>query len=253
MDQPQLDLETAWLKPEMILRYRMFHKDLYGRMRRLYHTLEIIKRIEAFPWDQFVDVDDQVFWGVVIENFGDCAVLLFHGLVNDESASQLSLVGFKREMGQGWLKDEFVNEYREKCRSHGVSDLIETVRRKIGTRRTHFVAHRLLRVKDVAQVPSVPGLTWPEVDALFTHTKSIFDTVSLHAECILAYQGYGEPWLERRADIDRLLDGVAARSGMVRLPELNPFVWNAQRKRKTPEFMKTMNELRLRAGLAAVD
>lgn len=247
MPEEQPQSEHPELKTEHVESYRGHHKDLYERMIRLHHNIQIMRHIDGFHWDPFVPADDQIFWNTTMMGLGDSTVLLFHGLLNDNSQDHLSLSRFKNLVRQ-WLKAEHVLAYNEACGTHRVDTLVEDALAKIRDLRHGFIAHRL-RVGD--QSAQRPQIVWTEVDAVFAHTKKVFDTVSLGTQCILALPGYGVPTFgrEQKPDIDELLNGVAARSSVVNMPEKNPDLWAVLRPRKSEEYLTKLNELRKRAGL----
>src|SRR4051812_26903668 len=88
----------ALFYPPFAKRYMSLHNILWESMLRLHGTLEIIKEMKSFAFDELYYSNDMEFWRLTFMNSIEMAIVIFHKLINDSGQEVHSLRSFKNEI-----------------------------------------------------------------------------------------------------------------------------------------------------------
>lgn len=243
--------ETSWLIPSAIIDYKRLLHDLWFRLVRLNHSLFFMRVIEGVPWDLLFGPDGYTFWAFTYRSHGDTAVLLIHGLLNDNATDHLSLDRLKNRLVNEWVQPEKKKELcvlLAKCRQ---PNQLNQVLKKIESIRHSHIAHTLIPQIDPKSQPLRASLVWTELDDLFEYLCSYLDIMGLGVEYKLAWPGSGyDVQSKQKSDLDLTLNAFLATSGLIHWPESRPEVWSIKRENLPVHELAQFNAVRMRLGLA---
>lgn len=241
-------------EPEFAERYGRMHNDLLQRITRLHGTIRTLETLEDFPFESLYYPNHMVFWCLVFDNFLDTCCLILHGLVEDKGKDVHNIPSFRDTIVQGpWLDQSLKKVLKETLRNRKPDRDAESVAKRVGEIRKHWIAHRLIDKQTGYPKERLAGVSLEELRELFDAAHSLFGALS-----------FGSPYATLEGDempstiggeptptcLDKVLDAVLRDSHFVNRPEREREGWPMYRERMSPEALKTMNKLRKRVGLA---
>lgn len=234
-------------------RYGPLHRDVWQRIVRLHGTIRTLETMEPFPFKRIYAPTEMQFWRLVWTNFGDIAVLLLHGLVNDSASDANTLLSFKNKVRKGpWLDKELHDDLMQALRVCKFDSEAKFVARRVGQIRDHRIAHPLFDVDAGDASRTVARVTLSDLRKLFDPVHALFGALSFGSAYVTLAGDLmpgtvgGKP---RQSCLDELLDAVLRESYLVNQPERCANFWPSLRERMPREDLQEMNELRRRVGL----
>jgi hypothetical protein len=236
------------LKPEELERYRAEMAYFHDKLAILHHNVYFVQKIADFPFDLFAMPYSDYFLKLVVDSLLQLSVLQITKLMTDSGRDARKITGFNAFMNRA-VKDEFLPDYRKELRKVGF------------TRRFHALVNKAkdLRDKHIAHSAgeTVAGLSFEEIKEIVQELTKLFNAASFETEyryLILAY----DPTVQRsshgddRPDIERILDGIARDSSVLRLPEDNAMAWPHMRSSWSEKKIEQFNLYRRKCGLPEV-
>jgi hypothetical protein len=240
-------------QPEFAERYTRLHEDLWGRIVHLHGTIHTLEQMEHFPFDRLYGPNHMEFWRLVARNFVEMAIVLLHGLVNDQEPAAHTIRRFKNEIARGpWLDQRLRDLLMQTLRGRKFDRHAERVAERVERIRHHRIAHRLIDKQTGYLKEQLAGVSLEELRALFNAAHSLFGALSFGSAYVTLAGDLmpgtvrGEP---ARTCLDEVLDAVIRDSHFVNQPERDRRWWATHREHMPAEELKTVNELRKRVGL----
>ncbi|MHB1559669.1 MAG: hypothetical protein ACYC61_19650 [Isosphaeraceae bacterium] len=240
------------LKPEELDRYRSEMRYFHDHLSVLHHNLYFVQQIADFPFDLFVHPAEDLFLRFVADNFLQVSILDITKLTTDSGGDAHTLRQFNTFMN-GAVRDEYLDEYRNVLRearfTPRTNDLIDRAK----ALRDRQIAHSIAPRRGERPV----HLSFGEIREIAQELTKLFEIAAFDAEYHYLTVAYN-PAVRRpmggdhRPDIERILDGVARDSPVLRLPESNPIAWEHSSERRSDAWMSTLNRYRRKLGLPEV-
>jgi hypothetical protein len=244
---------SEWLRSPAVRDYKVLLHNLWLRLVRLNHSLLIMRTIENVPWDLLFGVDGYTFWSYTYKAHGDVAVLVIHGLLNDDAPDNLSFDRFKNKLMVEWIVPERkaqMGALLARCRR---SPEVNEALARIENLRHNHVAHTLVPGINPNDQPLRASLSWAELDDVFGYLRSYLEVLGLGVEYALAWPGSGyEKGAGRcleKSDLNEALDAFLATSGFIHWPEKRPEVWAIKRQMISSHELEQFNSIRRRLSL----
>jgi hypothetical protein len=224
----------------------------HNKLSELHHSTYFIGRIIAFPFDLFVHPAEDLFLRMVLDNVAQVAILQITKLTTDNGRDAHTLGRFKTFMDSA-VKAELQADYRQVLKEAKfkprIRELIDKPRCSASRRlpiRWHqspasrWLSSRLARSKRSSR----------ELTKLFELAS--FDTEYRYLLIYYDPRARHPVGRDSRPDIERILEGIARDSPVLRLPESNPMAWPYQRETWSEKKIEQFNHYRLACGLSAV-
>ncbi|HUU84801.1 MAG TPA: hypothetical protein VM243_14970 [Phycisphaerae bacterium] len=237
-------------------RYRDLHHSLWARLIRLHGTIRTLGTLEQFPFDQLYAPDGMEFWRLVYANFYDVAIIVLHGLLNDQGEDAHSLRSFKNALLSSahwrWRDSELRQLFTDVLRDRKFDARAGSIARRVTAIRNNRVAHVLVDLAAGQFKQAVESVNLPELRRLFDATHALFGAVSFGAAFVtlagdlIPSTVAGKPV---RSCLDSVLDAVLKDSDIVNEPERRPQRWARLRTKKSEGQLAIRNSLRKRIGL----
>jgi|GEM_PF-1803722 hypothetical protein len=238
---------------EFAERYNRLHNDIWLRFIQLHGTIYTLEQLQHFPFAYLYCPGDMEFWHLVKLNFFEMAIVSLHSLVNDQGTDSHTIPKFKNEISAGpWLDQGMLDLFNQTLKERKFDRNIKEIADRIKEVRHNYIAHRLVDKQTGSPKKNLSSVSLRELRELFDAAHSLFGALSFGS----AYDTLagdlspgtvgGKP---TRTCLDEVLDAVIRESYFVKEPELKRLWWSDFRKRKAPEELKILNELRQRVGL----
>ena len=239
-------------QPKFAERYIHLHNDLWQRLVRLHGTIHTLEQLKHVPFNYLYCVDNMEFWYLAKYNFFGMAIVSLHSLVNDQASDSHTIPKFKNEIATGpWLDQGMRDLFRQTLRERKFNGHVRSIAERVGDVR-HNLVHRLIDTQTGYPKEDIAEEILRDLRELLDATHAMFGALSfgsayatLAGDLIPGTIG-GIP---TRTCLDEVLDAVIRNSYFVNEPELKQLWWADLRKRKAPEELKILNELRKRVGL----
>lgn len=240
-------------KPEFVERYKFLHNDLWLRFIQLHGTIYTLEQLEHFPFDYLYSPSDMEFWHLAKLNFFEMAIVILHSLINDQGNDSHTIPKFKNEIAKRpWLDESMCKLFRQTIKALKFNLSVSEISGRIKDVRDYYIVHRLVDNQSGYLKVKLKGVKLQEIRELFDASHSLFGALSFGGayETLAGDQSPGmvggKP---TRTCLDKILDTVIRDSYFVNEPELKQLWWTDIRKRKAPEELKVLDELRKRVGL----
>lgn len=222
-------------------------------MSRLHGTIHTLETLADFPFNYLYAPNHMEFWRLVGQNFVEMAIVLLHGLVNDEGRDTHTILKFKGEIATvNWLDANMRELFIRTLRDRKFDSHVESVGHRIKQIRDQRIAHRLIDKQTGYLKDQLAGVSLRELRDLFNAAHSLFGALSFGAGYITLAGDLmpgttgGKP---TRTCLDEVLDAVIRDSGVVNRPERREQWWCMDREHMKSEELQIMNDLRKRVGL----
>jgi len=232
-------------EPKFAERYHLLYHNLRRRMRDLHGTLLVLRKLREFPFD-YVYGPLPEFWRLVIENFASMACVRICTLMTDRGSDTLTLPKFKNAiLKTRWVDPEKRELYQQTLRHHKYDNAVDEIVNNVRELRDNEIAHSLINKQST-------GVRFDELLRLFDATHALFGALSFGSNYVTLTGDFtpgtigGKP---TKTSLDELLDSVLRDSDFVSLPERENDHWLDIRPHFDKEYLKIMNQCRLRIGL----
>ncbi|MDR3618264.1 MAG: hypothetical protein P4L85_02865 [Paludisphaera borealis] len=240
-------------RPEEILQedaaadYKENMDYFHVKLSELHHNIYFVQRILDFPLDIFTAPGEDYFLGFVVQNFLQISVLQITKLATDTGGKARTLKRFKNFMGTS-VKEEHQADYRRLLKQAGFSPRVDALIKTAKLLRDKHIAHSEEFEEDIGP------LTFAEIKEIIRELTSLFEVASFSTEYRYLMIPYDPIVLRARGtdprpDIEKILDGVARDSSVLRLPETRAAAWPYSKGKWSEEKAKRFNTYRRKFGL----
>jgi hypothetical protein len=237
------------LKPECIADYKKAHEDIWHRLIDINTSIQILETIAKYPLHHLCAPHDP-FWHMLYWNFTYTCVVLLYALV-DRRRDSLHLTALHDRLTSAWLLPGEQAPFRERVDPDRFHDSVNSVRRKVAAFRHKVIAHRDTAVASGSL--QVPGLSIPDLRALYDETESLFAACSFQSEYDMSpYPGRTGGGRPVETDIERLMNLIVRHSPWLNQPERHGTLWPDIRSQKNPDELAELNHWRQHSGLPTI-
>lgn len=213
----------------------------------------IIEKTIQFPFYLFTTSDDWWFFTTVYQNSFDAFLLGVSKLLRDSGPDVCPIPWFKNRLMNDLVKPEYKDSLRERLRRVKLDERTKHALHKVERIRNARIAHlqhNYVRMLDTDRI------LLGELRALRDHVLELVGALSFNEDHCAGPPGYDSTKLshgtDQRTDLEKILDDIAARSSLIRLPEDHPDLWPARRAILTDEELEIVNRYRKRLDLPEV-
>jgi hypothetical protein len=236
------------LKADALEKHQNEMAYFHHKLSELHHSTYFIQQIVDFPFDLFVLPAEDLFLRMTLDNLAQVTILQITKLTTDNGKSAHTLGRFKTFMETA-VKDEMQADYRRAMKEARFKPRIRGLIEKAKNLRDLQIAHS---VSDY-----VDAITFTEITEILAEMTKLFEVASFDAEYRYLIFSYDPtikrpPDVDRRTDIERILDGIARDSPVLHEPERNPVAWPYLRQGMSPQKVEQFNRYRKKCGLQEV-
>lgn len=228
---------------------------LYRELIELNSTIFTLAKIENFPFSLFIPFyDDRIFWHITRNALIERVIMIAWRIIIDSDPKALTLRRFR-------------DDIRKNSHSKGILILEETLKqldfeqrmseleRKIIYARHNYLAHYNYKLNiDLTNPPMNLQLNLDDFKNIIEVVRELFDALCFTHRHSLWLWGYSENYrIQERTDIDKMLDLLAERSVWLKMPEVDPELWEENRAKLSEFQLKQFNLYRAKFGLELVE
>lgn len=214
----------------------------------------ILDHVLSFPFHLFPGPGGSLFFWMVFENFFYASVLIITRVATDQGDDPFTLPRFKNKV-RDLIKPEYQADFDNRLRQARFDSNTRALLKKARNLRLERVAHTK---QDIA-LNKTQGtkVVFGEIKALRDQLNSLLDALSFNVQYVKLPPQY-DPDVEHprgtdtRPDIEVILDSIAERSPLLRMPEKDPMSWRCQREHLSERDIQLLNKYRRKFGLPAV-
>lgn len=231
-------------------RIRYFHSELV----ELNVIIYLSEKILDFPLDLFILPPESIFFPMVLYSFYDSAILLISRIANDENKDVYSILHFKNDILKG-MKDEYKPQFRKLLKEVSFNKEIKRILEHTSEFRNNAIAHK---TKDY--IFNGLKLHKPNLDqmkCLRDNLNNLVNILSFDVErAMLPIPYYARSKMQNRVDkktdIEKILDSIAKNSVLINMPEDNPETWKYYRMGLTSDLVSIINKFREKFSLHTI-
>ncbi len=234
-----------------------FYKDyekqinsIWGGLVLLNSNILILERILKFNFQLFGNIDDH-FWHLTIQNIYDSSISILYRTVFDEDTRSITLLHLRYSLQTNFKFDEYLKQFNSKLKEINFEKRIKNIRRKIESQRNKEIDHiyKSLVLGSDKEISKLSPILLDELKKAGELVNTFFDamTFGLYMAKVPAHY-FQAPVL----DIDKILDTIAEKSPLLRMPEDQPAFWPYYRKNIKDTDIKELNRYRQKFNLTAV-
>lgn len=196
---------------------------LYSHLVELHTNIFILEKVLAFPFRLFAG-PDQIFFRQVIINFYDASILTITRVAADQEGDLFTLPRFKGTIVQH-IKDAHKEPFLIRLKAARFDKETQELLARAKTIRNQRIAHITQQfTEDFFQRPlDQLGFNLGELKALRDRITALFKALAINATYRMLPIGYDTDTHE--SDIEQLLDNIADKSRILRMPEQQPDWW----------------------------
>jgi hypothetical protein len=224
----------------------------YLQLVELNVNIFILGHVLSFPFDLFVRPDRSLFFKMVIRNFFDASLLIVTRVAADQGDGVFTLQRFKNRVRE-LIRMEYQPELDNRLREARFDSKTQALLKKARDLRTERVAHSMEDI--VLEKSAMSTVVFSDIKTLAGDLESVLNAISFNVEHLMLPLQYHPKvqhpqGVDSRPDIEILLDSVAERSSLLRMPEQDPIGWKYERERITREHLQMVNKYRGKFGLS---
>lgn len=248
MDIDQHILEKV-ICPDCILQYKNLHENIWHRLTHINTSIQILEKLEHFPFHHIYTPHKNVFWSMVFWNYLYTSIVMLHAIINDQINDALTLPRFKNLLRNDWLLPQEIYKLDAKLKLCKFSKNIEILKDRTRNMRHKIIAHVTFEA-NTGIIPEVPGLSISELRQLYTSVHQLFEVCCFGFEYRTSlYVSDVTNVKPKTEDIDEILSLVLKNSPWINQPELQPAFWPDIRKHKSKEEIDELNHWRHNLGM----
>ena len=217
----------------------------------LHMNIFILEKVLAFPFQLFAG-PDQIFFRQVIINFYDVSILTITRVAADQDGDLFTLPRFKNAIVQH-IKDAYREPFLTRLRQVRFDEETEVLLARARTIRNQRIAHITQQfASNFFQRPLEQlGFNLGELKSLRDRLTALFQALAINATYRMLPIGYDTD--TSQSDIEQLLDGIADKSRILRMPEQQPEFWQTYRLPTLTDAEKEqINMYRRKFGLTPI-
>ena len=243
--------------PEDVLEASFVDEYKHGMQFFSSHLVElctnifILEKVLAFPFRLFAG-PDQTFFRQVIINFYDVSILTITRVATDQAGDLFTLPRFKNATVQHF-KDAHREPFLKRLKAARFDEETEELLARAKTIRNQRIAHITRQfTDDFFQRPLEQlGFNLGELKTLRDRITVLFQALAINATYRMLPIGYDTD--TSQSDIEQLLDGIADKSRILRMPEQQPEWWQTYRLPSLTDAEKEqINIYRRKFGLTPI-
>jgi hypothetical protein len=214
----------------------------------------ILDHLLAFPFHLFPAPGGNLFFRMAVNNFLSASVLATTRVAGDQDSDFFTLPRFKNWLLQA-VRPEYATEFRGRLRQLRFATTVRELLRNAVRIRHRHIAH--IFEEESSERKQNDILTFGELKTIRDSLNLLFAGLAFGTEYLFLPVQY-LPNIQRpqgvdaRPDIERLLDLIANRSELLRLPETHPQQWVYRRGALSEKDRNLLNAYRSKFGLPVV-
>jgi hypothetical protein len=246
-----VDRSEDVLEADFVEEYTRGMQFFYSHLVELHTNIFILEKVLAFPFRLFAG-PDQIFFRQVIINFYDVSILTITRVAADQAGDLFTLPRFKNAIVQH-IKDAHLEPFRKRLREVRFDEETEELLARAKAIRNQRIAHITQQfASNFFQRPLEQlGFNLGELKSLRDRLTALFQALAINATYRMLPIGYDTD--TSQSDIEQLLDGIADKSRILRMPEQQPEFWQTYRLPSLTDAEKDLiNTYRRKFGLAPI-
>lgn len=245
-DWPEDVLEAGFVDE-----YKRGMQFFSSHLVELHTNIFILEKVLVFPFRLFAG-PDQIFFRQVIINFYDVSILTITRVAADQAGDLFTLPRFKNTVVQH-IKDAHREPFRKRMREVRFDEETEELLARAKAIRNQRIAHITQQfASNFFQRPLEQlGFNLGELKSLRDRLTALLQALAINATYRMLPIGYDTD--TSQSDIEQLLDGIAYRSRILRMPEQQPEWWQTYRLPTLTDAEKEqINMYRRKFGLTSI-
>ncbi len=249
-------------KPENVIKERRFQEYqrslelIWWELVRLNSTVYVLEKLINFPVKIFVPKGKDLFLNLVHHNFIENSILIVSRIFTDNSADAHTIVWFKNKLRNEYLKDVYVNEFDEILKENRFSKNVNELSVKIHKIRSKLVAH-LKREIVLSEITQDFKISFKELKEVVSAIAILFRLICFNHD----YHLYPVEWspnlvhsgpLDKRPDIEEILDDFVLKNPILKLPEEKPYLWDKIKSGYNQDELIKFDKYRKKFGFKSV-
>ena len=246
-----VDRSEDMLEAEFIDEYKRGMQFFSSHLVELHTNIFILEKVLAFPFRLFAG-PDQIFFRQVIINFYDVSILAITRVAADQAGDLFTLPRFKNAIVQH-IKDAHREPFLKRLKAARFDEETEELLTRAKAIRNQRIAHITQQfTDDFFQRPLEQlGFNLGELKTLRDRITALFQALAINATYRMLPIGYDTD--TGQSDIEQLLDGIAHKSSILRMPEQQPEFWqNYRLPTLTDADKEQINTYRRKFGLTPI-
>jgi len=246
-----VDRSEDVLEADFIDEYKRGMQFFYFHLVELHTNIFILEKVLAFPFRLFAG-PDQIFFRQVIINFYDISILTITRMAADQAGDLFTLHRFKNTIVQR-IKDAYREPFQQRLKEVRFDEETEKLLARAKDIRNQRIAHITQQFANnfFQRPPEQLGFNLGELKSLRDRLTALFQALAIDAGHRMLPIGYDTD--TGQSDIEQLLDGIADKSRILRMPEQQPEFWQAYRLPSLTDPEKDLiNTYRRKFGLAPI-
>jgi hypothetical protein len=207
--------------------YKRGMQFFYSHLVELHTNIFILEKVLTFPFRLFAG-PDQIFFRQVIINFYDISILTITRVAADQAGDLFTLPRFKNAIVQH-IKDTRREPFLKRLKAARFDEETEELQTRAKAIRNQRIAHITQQfADDFFQRPLEQlGFNLGELKTLRDRITALFQALAINATYRMLPIGYDTD--TGKSDIEQLLDDIADKSPILRMPEQQPEWWQTYR------------------------
>jgi hypothetical protein len=244
------------IKEQYFKDYKKSLEIIWWELVRLNSTVFILNKLTDFPFKIFIPQGKDLFFNLVYHNFIENTIIIISRIFTDNSSDAHTIIWFKNKIRNEYLKEEYVNDFDEILKENRFSKRFNELSERIHKIRSNLVAH-LKRDIVLSSVPSDLQISLKEVKEVVNEIEKLFKLICFNHEHHL-YPIQWSPYLvrksplDKRPDIEEILDYFVLQSPILNLPEKNPYLWENLKSKYSEIELKKIDYYRKKFGLKSI-
>jgi hypothetical protein len=247
-----VDWSENVLKADFVDEYMRGMQFFYSHLVELHTNIFILEKVLAFPFRLFAG-PDHIFFRQVIINFYDVSILTITRVAADQDGDLFTLPHFKNAIVQH-IKDTHREPFQKQLRVVRFDEETKELLAKAKTIRNQRIAHITQQfTNDFFQRPLEQlGFNLGELRTLRDRITALFQALAINATYRMLPIGYDTD--TSHSDIEHLLDNIADKSPILRMPEQQSEFWQTYRLPTLTDAEKEqINLYRRKFGLTPIE
>jgi hypothetical protein len=246
-----VDLSEDVLEADFVDEYKRGMQFFYSHLVELHTNIFILEKVLVFPFRLFAG-PDQIFFRQVIINFYDVSILTITRVAADQAGDLFTLPRFKNAIVLH-IKDAHREPFLKRLKAARFDEETEELLTRAKAIRNQRIAHITQQfTNDFFQRPLEQlGFNLGELKTLRDRITVLFQALAINATYRMLPIGYDTDISQ--SDIEQLLDGIADKSRILRMPEQQPEFWQTYRLPSLTDAEKEqINIYRRKSGLTPI-
>jgi len=236
--------------------YELKLDSLWHELVQAHASMYVIEKVLNFPADFLLDLGRQTFLHLVLGNFTRQVALAVINALTDDDPRSLTFTSLKK-----WIVQNCLPEIRDEVSVYleglAIEDEIKSLLERAKTLRNKLLAHLDSEYAIDPTRKAEAKISFVNLQCLVKRTEELLSGLCFgHRRSMLpveySYLVCHPEGVDRRSDIEYILDLLAADSTILRMPEEQEEYWPVYAEGLTQEQKKILNKWRRRIGKSEV-